>query len=173
MQNLEYKCELRDPGLARGILKALKATPIIQLEQEDTYFRLPDGRLFRRVARNEPVEWIFYHRPNGIGPRLSTFTILTERQARTRWGTEGLEPWLTIRKQRDLWMVENVAVCLDDVAGLGSFIEFTALLAAGDDEPRSKRRLMRLRERMAPTLGESISRAYSDLAAEELRRCAS
>jgi adenylate cyclase class IV len=167
MRNIDFKAELREPDLARGILRTLGAMFIVSLEQRDTHFRLPDGRLMRREATDEPTEWIFYHRNDGSRPRLCTFTMLTDEQARTRWGTRGLEPWLTIVKQREMWLTKEAAIALDDVPGLGRFLEITAMVGADVDLLECHRRVHTLRDHLDPALGEPISLSYADLIAAD------
>ncbi|VAX40118.1 hypothetical protein MNBD_PLANCTO03-1518, partial [hydrothermal vent metagenome] len=48
MHNVEYKAELRDMAMAKATCRAVGASHIITLEQTDTYFRVPSGRLKRR-----------------------------------------------------------------------------------------------------------------------------
>ena len=168
MQNVEYKSELRDIEAARAQCASLGAKRLGSLRQTDTYFRLTDGRLKKRVAPGEPVEWIFYHRPNRIQPRVSNYSILSEEQARRRWGTEGLRPWLTVVKSRELWMLDNVRIHLDEVVDLGRFIEFEAIVSAEADAKECQTCVDYLREAFAPIMGESIAVSYSDLMEEHL-----
>lgn len=167
MQNIEFKSELRDLETARTQCRLLDAKLVGTLHQSDTYFRLADGRLKRRVAEGEPIEWIFYHRPNKIRPRMSNFSILTEDQARRRWGTQNLKEWLTVIKTRELWMVDNVRIHLDVVEGLGTFIEFEAIVSKEADVQECHEKIGFLREEFGPILGEPISVSYSDLMAKE------
>jgi len=165
MQNVEFKSELRDLSAARTQCRVLGAALIGRIRQSDTYFRLPDGRLKRRESPGEPVEWIFYHRENRSRPRLSSFTILSDAQATLRWGTHGLKPWLVVSKWRELWMKENVRIHLDEVDGLGTFIEFEALVSGNHDAKECRMMVQHLRETFAPILGEAVGTSYSDLAA--------
>ncbi|MFK7962154.1 MAG: class IV adenylate cyclase [Phycisphaerales bacterium] len=167
MQNIEYKAELRDIQLARGVLRSHRALPIITVKQVDTHFRLPDGRLLKREAVDEPTEWIFYHRVDRLRPRLSTFTILTDQQARTRWGTIGLKPWITVNKTREIWMMGNVGVSLDDVEGLGRFLEVTAMVSVDCDAGACHHRVAEHREAFDVCSGELISTGYAELLAAE------
>lgn len=163
MQNVEFKAELREPDLARAKCRALGASLIGVLDQTDTYFKLPDGRLKKREAPGEPIEWIFYHRTNRLQPRLSTFTILSDEQARRRWGTQSLRTWIVVKKRRELWMIENVRIHLDQVETLGAFIEFEAVVNTPGDIARNHERIARLRGEFAPLMGEPIAVSYSDL----------
>lgn len=167
MQNVEFKAELRDLGLARAQCRAVGAKLIGILDQIDTYYKLPDGRLKRRETSGEPTEWIFYHRTDHLRPRLSTFTILSDEQARTRWGTHSLREWLTVRKRRELWMLENIRIHLDEVQRLGTFLEFEGIVNAPSDIALNHEKIAQLRQDFGPVLGEPIGRSYSDLMAAE------
>ncbi len=170
MQNVEYKAELRDVGLARGVCERLGATRVGVLRQVDTYYRVADGRLKRREtgdASGRSVEYIFYHRPNRVRPALSHFTIYDERGARERWGQRELPVWVTVRKTRELWQYKNVRIHLDDVERLGRFLELEAQVGPGCHVGQAHMLVNGLRARFGPSLGEPISQSYSDMVARE------
>lgn len=163
MQNIEFKAELRNLDAARAQCKLLGARCLGSFQQTDTYYRMPDGRLKKRETTNEPVEWVFYHRPDRVSPRMSNYTILTDEQARRRWGTQSLKPWLTVSKTREVWLVGDVRIHLDQVERLGTFIEFEALVSRRFDVKMCHKAIATLREKFQPLFGESISASYSDL----------
>jgi adenylate cyclase class IV len=163
MQNIEFKAELRNLDAARRQCQLLDAALVAKLEQVDTYYKLADGRLKRRESPGEPIEWIFYHRPNRIGPKMSNYTILTDEQARRRWGTHSLKEWLVVTKTRELWMTGDVRIHLDQVEHLGTFIEFEAKVSRHFDVKSCHAVLAELRSNFGPLLGEPISMGYSDL----------
>lgn len=166
MQNIEFKAELRDPEAARRQCANLGAHFVGSLRQVDLYFKLPDGRLKKRQTTGQLTEWIFYHRPNRLQPKMSNFTILTDDQARRRWGTQSLRAWLTVTKTRDLWLLGDTRIHLDDVEGLGRFIEFEAVVSKNLDVRACHQAVASLRETFAPSLGEPVSVGYSDLMAQ-------
>jgi adenylate cyclase class IV len=168
MQNVEFKAELRDLESARQQCQVLGCDRIGVLRQTDTYFRMPAGRLKRREAPGEPTEWIFYDRADRVSPKISNFSILSEEQARRRWGTHSLRPWLIVRKTRELWMLGNVRIHLDEVDNLGVFLELEAMLSANHDMNICERRVMELRASFRPLLGESVGVSYCDLMAQHL-----
>jgi adenylate cyclase, class 2 len=168
MQNVEFKAELRDPIAARCQCELLGARNIGVLRQTDTYFRLMDGRLKRREAPGEPTEWIFYHRADALGPRISNFSILSDEQAARRWGTIGLREWIRVEKNRELWMLENVRIHLDEVDNLGRFLEFEAQVVGSYSVDDCRRAVVSLRETFTPCLGEPVSSGYSDLLAQHI-----
>lgn len=163
MQNIEFKAELRDIDAARAQCRALGGERVGILEQTDTYYRLTDGRLKRRETVGKQIEWVYYHRPDRVSPKMSNFTLLTDEQARRRWGTHSLTAWLTVCKRRELWMIDSVRVHLDEVEQLGDFIEFEAPVSRILSVHRCYQLIGSLREAFGPALGEHISVSYSDL----------
>ena len=96
----------------------------VTLQQVDTYYRLPDGRLKRRESPGLATQYIHYYRDDDFRPRVSDYTIYTEDQARTRWGMVSLREWLIVVKTREVYLIDNVRIHLDRVRDLGDFIEF-------------------------------------------------
>ncbi len=167
MHNVEYKAELRDMAMARAACQAVGASFIAVLRQTDTYFRVPSGRLKRRECPGEPTEWIFYDRRDEARPRLSCFTIYTDSQARERFGVSPLPELVVVRKRRELHLLENVRIHLDEVEGLGQFIEFEALVSPGFPVAKCHASVDRLRAAFGPALGEPLSVSYADLLIQE------
>jgi adenylate cyclase class IV len=165
MQNIEFKAELRHGALeaARRQLKLIDAERVGALRQLDTCYKLADGRLKKRESPGEPVEWIYYHRPNRVSPKMSNYTILTDEQARRRWGTKTLKVWLTVAKTREVWMIGEVRIHLDQVDDLGEFIEFQAMVSRSFDVKACHSAVAELRQIFLPLLGEPISVGYCDL----------
>jgi len=168
MRNIEFKAELRNLEAAREQCRQLQAQYIGVFEQCDTYFRLMDGRLKRRLANNEAPSWIFYHRPNRIQPRMSNYAILTDDQAHRRWGVGRLHEWLTVRKRRELWLVRNVRIHLDRVARLGDFLELEAIVSEQHLIRDCQDAISDLRDQFAPILGEPVAVSYCNLMEQEL-----
>jgi adenylate cyclase class IV len=167
MHNVEYKAELRNIEAARLQCHVLGAARIGVLQQTDEYFKMTEGRLKRRTAPDEPVEWIHYNRPDQVSPRVSDYTLLSEEQARRKWGTHSLQPWLTVVKTRELWMLDNVRIHLDEVAELGNFIEFEAMVSLQNDTESCHAMVAMLRDTFGPVLGEPVAASYSDLMAQD------
>ncbi|NNM24438.1 MAG: class IV adenylate cyclase, partial [Phycisphaerales bacterium] len=160
MQNIEFKAELRDFDAAVAQCAALGAQRIAALRQEDTYFRLADGRLKRRQGITEPTVWIYYHRPDTVRPRMCNYTILNDEQAKLRWGTCSLQQWVTVTKTRHLWLMEGVRIHIDRVDDLGDYIEFEAMVTRAFDVKACHQSIFQLRETFAPILGEPVGVSY-------------
>jgi adenylate cyclase class 2 len=168
MHNVEFKCELRDPNLARAIISRRGATFIGTLEQTDTYYKIPSGRLKKREQTGEPVEYIFYDRENRTRPKLSHFHIYSEHEALERFGTQPLPIWVVVKKRRDLFLIGNVRLHVDQVEGLGFFLELEAMVSTSNNVARCHQSIADLRQALQPVLGEPIAVGYSDLLAQEL-----
>ncbi len=170
MQNLEFKAELRDLPLARGACRAADARPVGTLTQTDTFFRIPTGRLKKRETSidgvPDPVEYIEYMRDNRAGPRVSRFTIRAEDEFRERFGLEDPPTDVVVSKTREVWMLDRARVHLDQVQGLGDFIEFEILITKECNMARAHHLMINLRNRFGPCLGEPISSSYADLLRE-------
>lgn len=164
MQNIEFKAELRDLSLARALLRKIKATPIDTLHQTDTYYRLTEGRLKKRESAGHPTEFIFYHRENSPRARVSRFTIYSEKQARQHFGETELPVLVRVVKTREVYMHSNVRIHLDQVDGLGTFIEFEALITAQTPERACHQSVELLKQALTPVMGELLSHSYCDMA---------
>ena len=162
-ENVEFKAELRDVGVARGICEKIGARHVWTREQTDTYFRVASGRLKRRETMGWPAEIIRYDRPNRVDAAISSYEILTDDEARTRYGHEDPPVWLIVRKMRELYLLAGIRIHLDDVDQLGTFLEFEAVVSPALTPEQGRERVMQLRQDFAPVLGEPISTSYSDM----------
>lgn len=172
MRNVEFKAELRDPQIARAVARSIGAKHVATLEQTDTYFRVVSGRLKKRESvidgQAEPVEYIRYERDDRTPPRISTFQIMSEEEFRERFGSLPLPEWLTVRKRREVFMLDNARIHLDSVEGLGWFIEFEALVTRRHNVARAHETVATLRREFGPIMGEPLSGSYSDLLASRV-----
>lgn len=167
MQNVEFKAELRDPELGHALARHLGAKHMGQVWQVDTYYKLADGRLKKRETEGQPTEWVFYERPNMARARISQFKIYTENQAFERFGTLQMEPWVIVRKARDIYIMGHVRLHFDQVDRLGQFVELEALVLPSHNLAKCYAAIDTLRRALGPAIGEAISASYSDLVAME------
>ncbi len=179
LKNLELKAELRDPNLARLICQQIRASRIGVIRQTDTYFNVARGRLKKResiavergVGSPEPIEYIFYERPDSVSPKVSEYHLYTHEQVKERFGEQPLPVWLEVVKNRELYLYESTRIHIDDVLDLGWFFEYEILVDERTDMDDANDLADRLRSTFLPALGEPIARSYSDLIAQaqELR----
>jgi len=167
MRSIDVRAELRDLDLARGVCVRSGGVLVATLDQRDTYFRVPSGRLKRRESDGEPVEWIFSTREEALGPGVSQFRIYSEEEARTHFGLAPLPVWSLIHVRRELWMTGSVRIALDDVEDLGRFVKLEAFVTRRSPESACQRRVWRMLETLRPALGELIGEDYPGLLARE------
>lgn len=125
--NIEIKAGCRDPGRVRRFLQENKASFKGVDEQVDTYFQTNHGRLKLREGNIEN-NLIYYERPNEPGPKGSHFNLVKIEDA------TGLKEVLTksmgikvvVKKKREIYYIGNVKFHIDEVDGLGSFVEIEA-----------------------------------------------
>ncbi|MCB9701357.1 MAG: class IV adenylate cyclase [Myxococcales bacterium] len=165
--NLEIKARCPDRAAARAGALALGAAPAGLERQRDTFFHSASGRLKLREIEGERAWLIGYHRSDRSEARRSRYTLVEIGDpAGLR---EALAATLGIRgevvKVREILLWRNVRIHLDEVVGLGSCLEFEAVLGErpGEDEAASADSLVRLCEAMAVAEGDRIAVAYADL----------
>ena len=125
--NVEIKARCNNSGYIRKYLIENKAEFKGEDEQVDTYFQVPNGRLKLREGKIEN-NLIFYERTNQAGPKNSHFRLVKINDARGL--KEVLEKSIGIKvvvaKKREIYYIGNVKFHIDEVPGLGSFVEIEA-----------------------------------------------
>ncbi len=101
--------------------------------QTDTYFNVNNGRLKLREGNIEN-NLIYYERNNQAGPKSSNF-VLTKIQEPDRLKeslskANGVK--VVVKKKREIYYITNVKFHIDEVEGLGSFVEIEAGNIIGD-----------------------------------------
>ena len=134
-RNVEIKARVADPAALRARVAAAATTPPVILGQRDTFFTVARGRLKLRRFDDGSGELIFYERDDTAGPKTSTYSKSPCPDA------AGMEALLAralgvrgvVEKRRELFMIGRTRVHLDDVRGLGHFVELEVVL--GTSEP--------------------------------------
>lgn len=166
--NIEIKARVRDMSALRAIAERLSDVPCTVLLQEDTFFHVPRGRLKLRVLRPDRGQLIYYERADAAGPKLSEYFVvptadpaaLKEVLARCL-GIRGV-----VRKRRSLYWMGNTRVHLDEVEGLGSFLELEVLLGSGQSHDEGQAVARELMAKLGIEQSDLIEGAYMDLLEE-------
>jgi predicted adenylyl cyclase CyaB len=164
-RNIEIKAHLRDPKAVAAKAAVLSGTPPQVLDQEDTFFQVPTGRLKLRVFSPEEGELISYHRPDATGPKLSQYAIhptATPDLLRTVL-TATLETLGVVRKRRLVYLVGQTRVHLDHVDGLGHFLELEVVLTPDQTNEEGEEQARHLLATLDIPESDLISGAYLDL----------
>lgn len=128
-QNIEIKARCADASFIRNYLLQKEAIFKGVDEQTDTYFHTNNGRLKLRQGAIEN-SLIFYKRADNAGPKLSEVHLMQVES-----NSEQLKELLThsngvkvvVKKKREIYFIENVKFHIDEVEGLGSFVEIEAI----------------------------------------------
>jgi predicted adenylyl cyclase CyaB len=136
-RNVEIKAKVSDLSLPRARLAKLNGQDSYSLSQIDTFFNAPLGRLKLREFGDGAAELISYHRADQSGPKLCDYERVACKNPKELGKT--LAKSLGIRgvviKKRQVTLIGRTRVHLDEVEGLGSFVELEVVLDR--DEPVS------------------------------------
>ncbi len=130
---IEIKARCRQPDRIRELLRQHGADFRGLDHQVDTYFRVPEGRLKLREGNIENA-LIHYRRPNEAGPKKSEVLLyrLAPEPALKKVLTAALGVFVVVDKQREIYFIDNVKIHLDEVEGLGAFVEIEAIGKNGE-----------------------------------------
>ena len=131
-KNVEIKARLRKGQTTEvhDIALSLASVATELLQQTDTFYHSRAGRLKLRTLEDGQAELIAYSRANQSGPKLSSYVVhsctnpgsLHEVLAQSL-GVRGV-----VRKTRRVVHIGQTRVHLDEVSGLGDFLELEVVL---------------------------------------------
>jgi predicted adenylyl cyclase CyaB len=160
---VELKARYDDLGRARQILAGLDATGGSVEEQTDSYFRVPAGRLKLRQIRGRESELIFYDRDESGVHRECSYEIYRHPPSPQLMEilAAALGELVRVAKRREVHWIGEVKVNLDEVEGLGCFIEFEVPVT--ESTKAAEGRIQELKERFAIGDDDIVGCSYSDL----------
>lgn len=163
--NIEIKARVRDFDEIRRRAAALSDTPVELISQEDIFFNVPKGRLKLRILSADQGQLIYYTRPDQEGPKRSDYHISRtpepadlKRVLELAYGIRGI-----VRKQRYLYLVGQTRVHLDDVEGLGQFMELEVVMQEEQSQAEAEAIARDLMSRLGVGTSDLIEGAYMDL----------
>ncbi|MBV8218347.1 MAG: cytidine deaminase, partial [Solirubrobacterales bacterium] len=164
--NVELKAVDRNPEATLARCVGLRATDGGVLRQRDVYFMARRGRLKLRVEEGAlGGELIAYRRTDDSEPTESGYvlapTAAPEELAEALEATLGTVAVVTKRRHLFLW--EGVRIHLDEVDGLGSFIELEAVLPDAGDMAAARSKVDRLRGELGISDDALVAVGYADL----------
>lgn len=166
-KNIEIKARVTDPMAIAARAVALGDQQPETLVQRDTFFRCRHGRLKLREQLSGQDELIWYDRPDLMGSKPSTYL----RAALGKAGTlrevlaQALGVEHTVEKTRSVVMAGRTRIHLDDVTGLGHFLELEVMLDDGQPEAEGHARAADLLQRLGVTEADLVDCSYADLLA--------
>jgi predicted adenylyl cyclase CyaB len=162
--NIEIKARARAFEDIRSRAEKLSDGPVQLIAQEDTFFNTAQGRLKLRVLADH-AELIFYTRPDQQGPKRSDYHITRsddpdnlKRVLELAYGIRGV-----VRKTRYLYLIGKTRVHLDDVEGLGQFMELEVVMQEGQSDVEGQKTAEDLMSALGVERADLIEGAYMDL----------
>lgn len=162
-KNLELKARIRHSSRVEALASGLTSQKPLLLLQEDTYFAVRKGRLKLRSINGRSYELIHYERANRQGKRYSTYSVhpikdpaKVKQLFKKLYGIK-----LVVRKKRKVFFHKNARIHIDQVKGLGSFIEFEVIVDRGS--VRAERLMTKLKEYFNIRKDDCIGGSYVDL----------
>jgi predicted adenylyl cyclase CyaB len=163
--NIEIKARVTDFDSLCRIAEQLSDTPRQVIPQVDTFFNCPQGRLKLRELNPRRGQLVFYVRQDMPGPKHSDYQIFeTSDPAGLKqilsqaFGVQGV-----ISKVRYLFMIGQTRLHLDDVQGLGKFMELEVVLYPGQMDADGQAIATDLMQKLDIRDEDLIDGAYLDL----------
>jgi predicted adenylyl cyclase CyaB len=164
-QNIELKARLGSLAPARQIALQVATGHLGVERQVDTYFASRHGRLKLREIDGHPAQLVWYERPNQPSAKLSHYILAPVaapaelKEALTcACGTR-----VVVDKRREIFLADNVRIHLDQVAGLGDFLEFEAVLGPRVSALEGQRQVDALALRFGIAHEQLVQVSYADL----------
>jgi predicted adenylyl cyclase CyaB len=164
-RNVEVKARVSDLAVIEARARSIADQGPFDLTQDDTFFACPSGRLKLRELLPEDGELIFYTRPDVPGPKISEYCIAATSSPRAMREALGRALGIIgrVRKRRRLYMVESTRVHLDEVEGLGSFLELEVVLSEPPSAAEGEMVGLRLLSALGVSEADLVRGAYVDL----------
>jgi predicted adenylyl cyclase CyaB len=160
--NLELKARVMSPDRLRDLVRAAGGAASGVMTQVDTYFAVRSGRLKLREIGGTQAELISYERPEEEETRWSRYekTPVAEPLRLREMLEASLGILVTVRKTRELFLAEGTRIHLDQVEGVGCFVEIEVPAV---DPAAARARMDRLRALLEIGEGDVYRRSYSDM----------
>ena len=163
--NIEIKARVRDFTDIKKRAEKLSDTLLEVIPQEDTFFNVQQGRLKLRVFSTDSGQLIYYTRPDQEGPKRSEYHIShtadpenLKRVLELAYGIRGV-----VKKTRYLYLAGQTRIHLDDVEGLGQFMELEVVMQEGQADAEGQKIAEDLMASLGVERSDLLDVAYMDL----------
>jgi predicted adenylyl cyclase CyaB len=164
-RNLELKARYADLDAAAASIREFGARYAGLEIQTDTYFHVHIGRLKLREIEGKEAVLIGYVRPDESSARHSDYHLVqvADPAAMKAILTDTLGVRGVVVKRRHIWLWQNVRIHLDEVSGLGTFVEFEAVITSPAEEVAAPTQLNRLSTILLIRPEDHLAPSYADL----------
>jgi predicted adenylyl cyclase CyaB len=166
-RNIEIKARIEKVESLLPRARALAGVDAERIEQDDTFFIVPSGRLKLRQFADGSAELIHYHRADSAEAKASDYvrTPVAEPASMRAALARACGLLGRVRKRRWLLLIGQTRVHLDRVEGLGDFMELEVVLR--DEQPDAEGVLIAeaLMQQLGLQEAPRLAGAYLDLIA--------
>ena len=164
MPNIEIKAIYKNLDNARVIAKRLSTDYIGHLHQIDTYFTTSKGRLKLREINGQEAQLIPYSKDYSTGPMKSSYSVLpVDDPENLKSILDKILGTVTIvDKKREVFLINNVRVHLDQVKDLGTFLEFEAVYTDESEKENEIKKVNELKEQFKIKDQDLLDKSYID-----------
>jgi len=162
-QLIELKARAEDLQKIRRKLINMGAKHVGTYHQIDTYFEVPTGRLkLRETSGKKEAELIYYEREDKPEPKRSNVYIIKIPNSMNLKNIlkKILKATIKVDKIREIYQYKGTQIHLDEVKGLGTFIEFERRI---HDLNKDQEAVNNLKKELNITDDHLESLSYSDL----------
>lgn len=133
-RNLELKIRIESPEKILEKITAYGGEFVQTLHQKDVYYEYSGGLLKLRLE-NGVASLIKYNRDESGEKRWSDYQILyLDGEQPEGYLADILKPEAEVVKERNLYMYKNTRIHLDEVEGLGNFLELESVVKGNQTE---------------------------------------
>lgn len=170
--NIEIKAVLHNWSAAEAVASRLSAQAPQIINQQDFFFCCNGARLKLRILSSDRGELIRYERSNSAEPRRSCYLIARTQDPKTLLEilSSTLKVTAVVKKRRTLYLIGQTRIHLDEVEGLGDFLEVEVVLRPEQSESEGKRIATELMAEFGLKREEFIGMAYVDCLARQAVR---
>ena len=163
-RNVEIKAQIAGVAALAPLAARLADSGPSFIEQDDTFYACPNGRLKLRDQFAAGAELIFYQRADQSGPKESFYVRVPVSDP------EGMRTLLElahgqtgrVKKRRMLFLVGRTRIHLDAVEGLGEFLELEVVLRDGESAAEGIVEARRIMAQLGVEPRQLIKGAYVD-----------
>ncbi len=170
MENIEIKARVSDLHTIREKILKMDHKYIGLDHQVDTYFNTKSGRMKLRESKLSGSYMVLYFRDDICGPKSSTYQIVPVKNSDEVKSllSQMLGLQVIVEKERDIFLYENVRVHLDQVSGLGEFMELEAVMDEKfNDRGKETKKVNYLLDILDINKEHLLSQSYRELVAEK------
>lgn len=164
MKNIEIKAKCSNLDALRNRIKNSGGRYIATMKQVDTYFNVPKGRLKLRVIDDKESMLVYYERPDQISSKESNYFIYPSADGKSLKDilSKSMGVKVEVKKFRELYMIGYTRVHLDEVTGLGQFMELETVID-NQTENEAREENLDIVSKLEIKGSDMIKNSYSDM----------